>query len=64
MKKILSFSPLTDEQLFAISSYAKEHGNDWKNDLLVDWMRASAAPILHGLRNSHGPTWLANLVIE
>jgi hypothetical protein len=22
------------------------------------WMRASTEPLLHGLRNSHGPSWL------
>lgn len=49
---------LTDEQVDAIQFFAKQHGRRWKFRLSALWMRAAADPILHNLRNTHGPTWL------
>lgn len=51
--------PLTCEQEEALQHFAKAHGRTWKHVLWVQWMQASAAPLLHALRNSHGPNWLA-----
>ena len=53
-----SYPPVTRADLDALRRYADKHGRRWKHRLWVDWMNASAEPTLHGLRNSHGPTWL------
>ncbi len=50
---------LTDEQCRALVVYAAQHGRTWKARLRDEWMRAAAAPELHRLRNTHGPSWLA-----
>jgi hypothetical protein len=50
---------LTPDQCTAVSQFAQTHGRSWKRALRQQWERASASPILHGLRNSHGPAWLA-----
>ena len=52
------YSPLTPEQLHALVTFAERNGRTWKAKLSDLWMRAAADPILHGLRNTHGPTWL------
>ncbi len=57
MKRI-TYAPLTAEETAALRSYAAEHGRPWKRDLRTEWMRASALPVLHRLRNTHGPSWL------
>jgi hypothetical protein len=49
---------LTQEQLTALHAYAAQHGRCWKQELRWQWMDASAEPVLHQLRNSHGPSWL------
>ena len=49
---------LDAEQTAALAAFAAEHGRSWKAQLRRQWERASANPILHGLRNTHGPTWL------
>lgn len=50
--------PLTAEEAEALAAYAREHGRFWKSKLLGEWLRASTAPALQSLRNSHGPSWL------
>jgi hypothetical protein len=50
---------LTPEQLAAVAAFARLHGRRWKLHLRQQWEWARATPILHGLRNSHGPAWLA-----
>lgn len=53
-----TYAPLTDEQATALRKYAHLHGHYWKAQLEKDWLRASATPELHQLRNTHGPLWL------
>jgi len=48
------------EQLAALAAFAARHGRYWKAALRRQWERAGAAPELHRLRNTHGPTWLDN----
>lgn len=64
--------PLNAEQLEAITLFAREEGRTWKATLSdvywynarIWWSRADIhckanyGYILHGLRNSHGPSWL------
>jgi len=52
------YPPLMLAQVEALRAYARRHGRTWKAELKTEWMRASAEPLLHGLRNSHGPSWL------
>jgi hypothetical protein len=53
--------PLLREQRAALQAYAAEHGRCWKEHLLAEWINATAEPLLHQLRNTHGPTWLLHL---
>ncbi len=55
--------PLTAEQLEALAHLAKQNGRTWKAKLSDQWMRAAAEPILHGLRNTRGPTWLRQFTL-
>jgi len=50
--------PLTPDQLRALQDFARRHGPRWKAHLRELWMRATACPTLHQLRNTHGPSWL------
>lgn len=54
-----TFRPLTDRETEMLTAFAREHGPGWKHALSTLWMRAAAQPTLHCLRNSHGPSWLA-----
>ncbi|QDJ12280.1 hypothetical protein HVPorG_05054 (plasmid) [Roseomonas mucosa] len=58
------YLPLLQDQRAALRAYAAEHGRCWKAHLLADWMNATAEPLLHQLRNSHGPTWLLRLKLQ
>lgn len=55
---------LTTEQRAAVRAYAAENGRSWKEKLCGDWLRSAArvngqhSPILQGLRNTAGPSWL------
>jgi hypothetical protein len=51
---------ITPDQQAALQSFAKENGRLWKTRLNALWMNAAAPQVLHGLRNSHGPSWLAS----
>lgn len=51
-------APLTAAQERALRDYAEANGPKWKDKLRTDWMNASASPVLHRLRNTHGPSWL------
>ncbi len=55
--------PLTNEEHAAVLEYALAHGADWKDELNADWMNARTTGILQALRNSHGPSWLADYSI-
>lgn len=50
-------------QTVALRAYAREHGRSWKTKLWVEWMNATANPLLHRLRNAHGPAWLDRMVL-
>ncbi len=54
------FEALTEEQLTALREFAAAHGRSWKSELNIRWMRASAGHVLHRIRNTHGPEWLAS----
>jgi hypothetical protein len=49
----------TPDELAALRSFAAEHGRYWKAALGRQWMTASACPVLQGLRNRLGPSWLS-----
>jgi hypothetical protein len=52
------FPPLMLQQVDALRDYAGRHWRYWKEDLRDEWMGATAVPLLHHLRNTHGPYWL------
>lgn len=60
----MPFAPLTPEQLAALVRLKRAHGAAWKRELGAAWMRASAEPVLHRLRNTHGPAWLDRFTLE
>ncbi len=63
-RRAQKFDPLTEEEKDAVLLYAAGHGRSWKTDLGNQWMRGSSGPVLHRLRNTHGPSWLHSLKIE
>jgi hypothetical protein len=54
----LDYPPLMLRQLDALRAFAAEHGNRWKQDLKLEWASATADPLLHHLRQTHGSSWL------
>lgn len=54
---------VTAEELAQLQAYAKQEGRRWKDRLQQDsWWRGIPVhgfPLLYGLRNTHGPAWLA-----
>ena len=59
-----SYPPLMLSQAVALRAYARRHGRPWKTKLWIEWTDATADPLLHHLRNSHGRIWLDRLVLE
>ena len=57
------YPPLMLDQTAALRVYACGHGRSWKTKLWVQWMDATADPLLHRLRSTHGPVWLDSLVL-
>lgn len=56
--------PLTYAQQRAVCAYAARHGRAaWKERLRQEWEHATTGPPLLGLRDSHGPTWLAAVLL-
>lgn len=55
---------ISTEQEQALRQFAKANGRTWKAKLNVLWERAAAPVVLHQLRNSHGPSWLASYRIS
>lgn len=51
---------ISTEQEQALRQFAKANGRIWKAKLNILWERADAPVVLHQLRNSHGPSWLAS----
>lgn len=70
-ENLQSLPPLNSEEVEALTSFARHHGRKWKQALRdIYWYNARLwtgpdgtnsriGSILHGLRNSHGPSWLA-----
>ena len=65
-----SFFKLSNEQQEAIFLYATEKGNNWKEQLASDWMRAvynwnhpDKSYLLQQVRNQFGPRWLADVCV-
>jgi hypothetical protein len=54
----LDYPPLILRQLDALCAYAAEQGTRWKQDLKLEWASATAGPLLHHLRQTHGSFWL------
>ena len=54
--------PLHNDELAQLRAYAEQEGRRWKTRLELDyWWRGLPVPgfpLLYGLRNSHGPSWL------
>ena len=55
----VDYPPLMQAQAVALRGYARAHGPRWRPLLRAEWLNDTAEPLLHGLRNSHGPFWLA-----
>jgi len=55
------YPPLMRTQAAALRAYARTYGPRWKPMLRAEWLNETAEPMLHSLRNSHGPSWLAAL---
>jgi hypothetical protein len=54
---------LTADQLVAVTTYAAEHGRNWKSALREAWMTGiyddfQGSNFLQQIRNTFGPTWL------
>lgn len=54
----LECPPLMLRQLDVLRTYAAEHGDRWKQNLRIDWIAATAEPLLNHLRQTHGSVWL------
>lgn len=64
MSRVAKSAPvpeLTEEEFEALMEFAVEHGEEWKSELGVAWLRHSAPAVLHRLRNTHGPAWLKSV---
>lgn len=51
----------TAEQIEALRAFAAKHGRTWKSKLIdawTGWGNIQDGPILRGVRNEFGPTWL------
>ncbi|ELT51192.1 hypothetical protein [Brucella intermedia] len=53
-------APLTPEEHAAVTAYALAHGENWKDELLDDWMNGRTQGTLQRLRNTRGPSWLVD----
>ncbi len=58
------YPPLMQAQAAALRDYARTYGPRWKPMLRAEWLNDTAEPMLHSLRNSHGPLWLAALQLS
>lgn len=58
LKRSAGIDRLTADELAALHDFAAAHGRYWKAALRDQWMKASAPPALHRLRNRLGPSWL------
>ena len=56
----MGYRTLTADELAALKAYAARKGRTWKDQLNTDWYYARLTGLLHSLRNTHGPRWLAD----
>jgi hypothetical protein len=56
-----TFPPLSADEHQALLDFARNNGKLWKARLSELWVRAAADPVLHRLRNTHGPDWLRDV---
>jgi hypothetical protein len=49
---------LTPAQAAALQAFAKQHGDNWREPLVLGWMQAAYPGALQQIRNQFGPTWL------
>lgn len=56
-----TFPPLSADEQHALLDFATKNGRLWKARLAELWVRAAADPVLHRLRNTHGPDWLRTI---
>ena len=59
-------APISPAELQALAYWRLHNGRHWKLELLKAWgnhvygdLPSDHGPLLHGLRNRLGPTWLA-----
>jgi hypothetical protein len=59
------YPKISAEELAQLQAFAAQEGRKWKQVLMYDyWYRGLPVrgfPLLYGLRNSHGPSWLDGL---
>jgi len=71
----MKYATLTESQIAAIHNFARCYGRKWKEQLAFTyWYNARIwtddngdsrdGHILHTLRNSHGPKWLAKYKVD
>ncbi|WP_019087637.1 hypothetical protein [Komagataeibacter europaeus] len=58
----MAYPPLDPEEIKELKEFAAQEGRNWKQVLEKEsWWRGlpmHGFPLLYGLRNSHGPSWL------
>lgn len=59
-----NFPTISDAERNALLRFAQNNGRLWKARLSEQWVRAAAEPVLHRLRNTHGPDWLKTVTLE
>jgi hypothetical protein len=59
-----TFPPLSADEHQALLDFARNNGRLWKARLAELWVRAAADPVLHRLRNTHGPDWLRTVTTD
>ncbi len=58
-----TFPALSGAELAALRAFAHSNGRLWKARLAELWVKAKAEPVLHRLRNTHGPDWLRTIAL-
>lgn len=58
MAKAPMYEQLTEAQIEVLKAFKAQNGRNWKSKLSAMWANATASPMLHRLRNTHGPLWL------
>lgn len=64
MAKAPMYEPLTEAQIEVLNAFKAQNGRNWKSKLSAMWANATASPMLHRLRNTHGPLWLKSYKLK